>query len=164
MSLDRFGKIVDGINFLSIDDLIFINKTLIEAQTPNEPIYVRDQNLLASSQPRPNMYRYYNQTEDIFVLSSVLIESIIKNHPFANANKRTGMYSGYIFLLLNGWELCVSENGFIKIGEGIATGLYNLEDLENWLCEWSSKYDARNLCHDNKIDVKEFLIKIYQYK
>lgn len=50
------------------------------------------------------------------------------------------------------------------MGEGIATGLYNLKDLENWLCEWSSKYDARNLCHDNKIDVKEFLIKIYQYE
>lgn len=115
MSLDRFRKIVDGINFLSIDDLIFINRTLIETQTSNEPIYVRDQNLLASSQSRPNMYRYYNQTEDIFALSSVLIESIIKDHPFANANKRTGMYAGYIFLLLNGWELRVNDNGFIKL-------------------------------------------------
>ncbi|EPJ3765133.1 type II toxin-antitoxin system death-on-curing family toxin, partial [Providencia stuartii] len=34
------GEFVEGVNYLSIDDLININRTLIELQTPNEPIKV----------------------------------------------------------------------------------------------------------------------------
>lgn len=51
------------------------------------------------------MVRWYEQTNDMFVLASVLIESLIQNHPFANANKRTAMMAGAVFLLLNGYEL-----------------------------------------------------------
>lgn len=36
----------------------------------------------------------------MFVLAAVLIESLIQNHPFANANKRTAMMAGYVFYYL----------------------------------------------------------------
>lgn len=49
MPLSQIGEIVDGINFLSMDDLILINSLLIKLQTPKEPIRVRDKNLLGSS-------------------------------------------------------------------------------------------------------------------
>ncbi|EPG2644304.1 type II toxin-antitoxin system death-on-curing family toxin, partial [Providencia stuartii] len=103
------GEFVEGINYLSIDDLININRTLIELQTPNEPIKVLNFNNLSSSQSRPSLVKYYEQTDDMFVLAAVLIESLIQNHPFANANKRTAMMAGCIFLLLNGYELTAPE-------------------------------------------------------
>lgn len=31
------GEFVEGINYLSVDDLVNINRVLIELQTPNEP-------------------------------------------------------------------------------------------------------------------------------
>lgn len=97
----------------------------------------------------------------MFVLSSVLIESIIKNHPFANANKRTAMSSGGLFLLLNGYHLDAPNSGIVEMGEGIAIGKYNLDDIENWLYLWSHEYDSRNLCVNNNIDIKHFLMKTY---
>ena len=140
------AAIVEGINYLSVEDLMFINRLLIETQTPSEPIDVINPNNLSSSQARPSMVRYYEQTDDMFVLSAVLIESLIQNHPFANANKRTAMMAGYIFLLLNGYELTAPGDEVVTIAEGLAKKDYDVVDLENWLCHWSRTYDARQLC------------------
>ncbi|EPM2237131.1 type II toxin-antitoxin system death-on-curing family toxin, partial [Escherichia coli] len=97
-------------------------------------------------QSRPSMVRWYEQTNDMFVLASVLIESLIQNHPFANANKRTAMMAGYVFLLLNGYELTAPGDEIVEMAEGLACKTYTREDLENWLCYWSRAYDSRELC------------------
>lgn len=137
---------VEGINYLSFEDIVYINRALIETQTPNEPIAVLNQNNLSSSQSRPSTIRYYEQTDDMFRLSAVLIESLIQNHPFANANKRTAMMAGYVFLLLNGYELTAPSDEVVTIAEGLARKEYSVEDLENWICRWSREYDSRSLC------------------
>ncbi len=62
------GEFVESINYLSVDDLVNINRVLIELQTPNEPIEVLNFNNLNSSQSRPSQVRYYQQTDDMFVL------------------------------------------------------------------------------------------------
>ena len=140
------ADIVEGIHYLSVEDFIYINRTLIEAQTPSEPIDVINHNNLCSSQARPSVVKYYQQTDDMFELSAALIESLIQNHAFANANKRTAMMAGYMFLLLNGYELTAPGDEIVVIAEGMARKVYNCEDLENWLCYWSRPYDSRNLC------------------
>ncbi|MDU4288326.1 type II toxin-antitoxin system death-on-curing family toxin [Mixta calida] len=137
---------VEGVNYLSVDDIIFINRSLIEAQTPEEPVEVLNLNNLGSSQSRPSQIRYYEQTDDMFRLSASLIESLIQNHPFANANKRTAMMAGYIFLLINGYELTAPDHEMVTIAEGMARKEYDAEDLESWLYHWSRHYDARMLC------------------
>lgn len=148
---------VDGVNYLSIDDLIFINRSLIEAQTPNEPIDVINPSGLGSSQSRPSQIRYYEQTDDMFHLSAALIESLIQNHAFANANKRTAMMAGYIFLLMNGYELTAPDHEVVTIAEGMARKDYDAEDLENWLCHWSRDYDSRALCVKAMVSICEIV-------
>ena len=160
MLVPQIGEIVDGINFLSVDDIKLINSLLIKLQTPKEPIYVRDENTLGSSQARPSLYRYHEQTEDIFRLTAVLIDSLIRNHPFANANKRTAMFSGYLFLLLNGQELKAPDDEVVEMGVGIATGKYNLDELENWLYYWSHEFDSRTLCISNTHSIETFISSI----
>lgn len=82
----------------------------------------------------------------MFKLSAALIESLIQNHPFANTNKRTVMMAGYIFLLINGYELTAPGDEVVVIAEGLARKEYDAEELENWLCYWSRTYDSRQLC------------------
>ena len=151
------AEIVEGVHYLSVDDLIYINKTLIEAQTPSEPIDVLNMNNLSSSQARPSTVRYYEQTDDIYRLTAALIESLIQNHPFANANKRTAMMAGYMFLLLNGYELTAPDHEVVQIAEGLARKEYDAEDLENWLCYWSRDYDARRMCRPHTPSTCEML-------
>ena len=141
------AELVEGINYLSVDDIIDINRALIEAQTPNEPIQVINPGGLGSSQARPSQIKYYEQTVYMFFLSAALIESLIQNHAFANANKRTAMMAGYVFLLLNGYELTAPSDDVVVMAEGLACKEYTCKELEDWLCYWSRPYDARNLCH-----------------
>ena len=148
---------VEGINYLSIEDIVYINRSLIETQTPNEPIGVLNPNNLSSSQSRPSTIRYYEQTDDMFRLSAVLIESLIQNHPFANANKRTAMMAGYVFLLLNGYELTAPGDEVVTIAEGLARKDYSVDDLEDWLCHWSREYDSRLLCTNKSDPIQELM-------
>lgn len=90
-------------------------------------------NNLSSSQSRPSQVKYDEQTDDMFVLTAVLIESLIQNHPFANANKRTATMAGYV-LLLNGYELTAPEDDVVEMATGLVTKDYSLEELENWIC------------------------------
>lgn len=147
------ADIVDAINYLSVDDLISLNRRLIEAQTPDEPIMVLNLSNLSSSQVRPSMVKYYKQTDDMFVLAASLIESLIQNHPFANANKRTAMMAGAVFLLLNGYELTAPGDEIVEMAVGLACKDYDVDDLENWLCQWSRAYDARGLCHVHQLEI-----------
>lgn len=141
---------LEGVRYLTPDALKWINTRLILAQTPTEPLGVRSEDLLSSSQSRPAIHRSYTQTNDMFCLAAVLMESLIKNHCFANANKRTAAAAGYMFLLLNGYELTAPSQEFVDIMVGIATHEYDVEDLENWLAHWSRDFDASALNGPNE--------------
>lgn len=119
----------------------------------------RDKNLLASSQARPSQYRYLAQTEDVFKLTALLIESLIKNHHFANANKRTGMLSGYLFLLLNGQKLIAPQDQIIEMGVGISLGKYDLFDIDSGLFHHLIEFDSRLICvkNDNPIEINKLI-------
>ena len=110
-----------------------INSVLIVLQTLNEPIEVLNFNDLSLSQSSSSHVNYYQQTDDMFVLVSSLIKSWIRNHPVANANKRTAMMASCVYLLLNGYELTTSKNEVIEMANGMATKEYSLIELDGWL-------------------------------
>ena len=65
---------------------------------------VRDEVALDAAINRPVNLEYYCPQADIFDMAAVLISGIIKNHPFLDGNKRTGLAVGLSFLKLN----CIS--------------------------------------------------------
>lgn len=150
MELSDLSETLEGIRYLTPEALIWINKRLILAQTPREPIAVLKPNELSSSQQRPAQHRYYTGTQDMFCLAALLMQSLIQNHPFANANKRTAAAAGYMFLLLNGYELTAPGDEFVTIMVGVANHEYDEEDLENWLAYWSRPFDAGQLNGPNE--------------
>ncbi|HAU5735768.1 type II toxin-antitoxin system death-on-curing family toxin [Providencia stuartii] len=131
--LNITGKFVAGITYLPVDDLKSINSVLIVLQTLNEPIEVLNFNDLSLSQSSSSHVNYYQQTDDMFVLVSSLIKSWIRNHPVANANKRTAMMASCVYLLLNGYELTTPKNEVIEMANGMATKEYSLIELDGWL-------------------------------
>lgn len=135
----------EGIRYLSYDDLVTINRRLIEAQTPMEPIGVLKEGELHSAQQRPSNHRFYNQTEDIITLAAVLAEGIAKNHAFLNANKRTAAAAATIFLLLNGIELTAPDHELVDVMVALVRGNIDVEELEDWLYYWHRPFDAYTL-------------------
>lgn len=135
----------DGIHYLLVEDLVAINRWLIETQTPDEPIGVIKPNELSSALQRPAMHRWYEQTEDLIVLASILIAGIADNHCFANANKRTAAAAGMMFFLLNGYRIEAPQDELVQIIVRYVIKDADLDELQNWLAYYLQEFDARFL-------------------
>ncbi|TGA98970.1 type II toxin-antitoxin system death-on-curing family toxin [Sporolactobacillus shoreae] len=88
--------------FLSENDLIFINSILIKKYTPSEQIGVKEPSLLNSAVNRPKQSAFGQDAySTIYEKAAALFQSVVQNHPFYNANKRTGFVGMVTFLNKN---------------------------------------------------------------
>jgi death on curing protein len=55
-------------------------------------------------------------------MAAAYLFHIVKNHPFADGNKRTGMHCALIFLDLNGYEMDVPVDEAEALVIAVATG------------------------------------------
>lgn len=62
---------------------------------------VRDVNALNSSVGRPQSGYYADVIEE----AAALFESLVRNHPFVDGNKRTAITATAVFMRLNGYKL-----------------------------------------------------------
>ena len=62
---------------------------------------------------------------------------LIKNHPFIDGNKRTGIIVMMIFLEINGIEIECTDEELIILGLGLAEGSINDIELLNWIINHS---------------------------
>ncbi|EXX63996.1 hypothetical protein RirG_147030 [Rhizophagus irregularis DAOM 197198w] len=63
-------------------------------------------------------------------MAAGFVESIIKNHPFIDGNKRAAHLAVGMFLSLNDYFLNMDEASVIEITQGVATGDVNIDKLE----------------------------------
>ena len=107
--------------FLTLDEVIEIHKDQIQRYGGH--IGIRDLELLKSSisMPAAGFGGEYLHT-DVYEMAAAYLFHIIRNHPFMDGNKRTGVVSALAFLILNGIELSTDEesleNMVISVAEG----------------------------------------------
>ena len=90
-----------SVQFLSLDEVIEIHSVLIKRF--GGPEGVRDLGLLESALYRPQTGYYKDLTE----MASAMFESLIKNHPFVDGNKRVAFFATDVFLRMNGYKFQV---------------------------------------------------------
>lgn len=105
--------------FVTEEEVIAINRLMIQHYSPREPIGLKDRGLLNSSLQRMNHTVFgADAYPTVFEKAAALFHSLINNHCFLNANKRTAFATLQLFLGRNGYvcsigtadaiELCVS--------------------------------------------------------
>ena len=74
---------------------------------------------------------YYN---DLSEEAAALFESLVNNHPFLDGNKRAGFAAMHTFLLMNGFDLDVSNKaaGDFML-KTIAEGKFRFALLHEWI-------------------------------
>jgi len=70
---------------------------------------VRDLALLSSALARPQQHHAYGKSPGIVELAAIYTVGVIRNHPFADGNKRTAFVVGVLFLEMNGFRFTASE-------------------------------------------------------
>lgn len=95
---------------------------------------IRDRGAIESAVARPfSAFGGYDLHESAFAKAAGLMHSLIKNHPFVDGNKRTGMSAGVLFLWVNGYRLSASQEAFEETAVAIAEGKMDLDDIAEWL-------------------------------
>ncbi|CAG8525844.1 10044_t:CDS:2 [Ambispora gerdemannii] len=102
--------------------------------------HIMDIGLLESAFHRPKFMFFYEKAS-LYRMAAGLGESIIKNHPFLDGNKRAGHLSISAFLLLNGYDLVADKVSTEKITLGVAMGNINIDILESWIASNVKPYE-----------------------
>ncbi len=91
---------------------------------------IHDRGLLDSAVNHPWMIIKYGAPEEheIYNLATAYFFHIIKNHPFIDGNKRTGLLTALEFLYQNGFELNISNDDLYQLA--LDTASSNINETE----------------------------------
>lgn len=114
------------------ETIIAIHHRQIAEHGGNEGL--RDEGLLSSALARPqNLFAYSKPSPDLAALAAAYAFGIVRNHPFLDGNKRTGLIAARTFLLLNGVDLKASQDEKVLILLQLAEGVLTQEELADWI-------------------------------
>ena len=100
---------------------------------------VRDMALLDSAMDRPKNLLAYGDNPSLFDLAAALCFGIVKNHPFLDGNKRTGLLSARAWLFLNGQVFEPTEVDEVTMMVSVADGTVDEALLASWLGRCSTR-------------------------
>lgn len=93
---------------------------------------VRDAGLLDSALNRPR-HRHHHQSAPVPALAASYAYGIVRNHPFLDGNKRTGLVVAELFLELNGWVLTATDADCVLTILKLAAGELTEDALAGWI-------------------------------
>ena len=101
---------------------------------------VRDIGMLKSAIGRPfATFGGEDLYTDIFLKTGALVQSIVKNHPFVDGNKRTALVSCIVFLKMNGAIFDVSQKDSVKFMMQVANKNLSVDEISSWIKKHSEK-------------------------
>ena len=100
-------------HYLGVEQVLFIHHRVI--MTTGGEFGVRDLPRLISAGNRPQAtFDGKDLYDGIYSKAAALFDSLIRNHPFVDGNKRTAITAAGIFLSLNGCDLRVSHVEMVR--------------------------------------------------
>jgi death on curing protein len=117
---------------INIQQVLEIHRILIEQYGGLNG--VREPDLLESAIARP-FQTFFG--EDLYPTiihkAAAIIESIVRNHPFLDGNKRTGYALMELLLLVKDIDVVATEDEKYNFVIAIAEGRYDFEDIKTWI-------------------------------
>ena len=118
--------------YLTAEQILFIHARLVDETGGSHD--VRDLSMLLSAIGRPQSTDGSQDLyPDLFHKAAVLMDSLIRNHPFLDGNKRTGIAAAGIFFQINGYQFHVSNKELVTFTLEVAESRYTLEEIASWL-------------------------------
>lgn len=123
--------------FLSIQDVLAIHEELVKNFGGLQGI--RDIKLLESALAQPEIKIFGESAcKDIYEMAATYAYHIIKNHPFVDGNKRTGIVTALTFLDIN--DVFIHETPELY---GLALGIAASQISKPEIAQFFKKYRAK---------------------
>lgn len=103
------------------------------------PDLLADFGLLEAAVLRPQQTVFGGDAyPDIHTKAAAMMHSLIRNHPFVDGNKRTGVLSVILFYNLNGYSVEAEQGAVIALALDIAEGQIDVAGISGVLKGWIS--------------------------
>ena len=114
------------VEHLELDDLILLATALL-----GDPPPIHDLGLLGAAAARPRASAFgADAYPDIWTKAGALLQSIVKNHPLVDGNKRLGWLACAVFLDLNGIDPTTATNDdVVELVVDLAAGKADVAEL-----------------------------------
>jgi death-on-curing protein len=111
----------DAPEFLDVDDVLELHGSQLARYGGADG--VRDRGLLESALAQPQATFDGAFVHDgLFAMAAAYLFHIVKNHPFVDGNKRTGLLAALVFLDLNGISIAHGSPSLYDLTLGVAEG------------------------------------------
>lgn len=126
-------------HYLSVKRVLYIHDRMVKRFGGS--FGVRDLGLVESAVARPQVsFGGQDLYTNIFDKAAALLQSLLKNHPFVDGNKRTALTSAGLFLKLNGWKLINSHEEEVEFAIAVDNQHLPIEQISKWFKEHSVRY------------------------
>lgn len=124
--------------YLTPQKVLFIHDQVVKRTGGSHG--VRDIGLVESAVYRPQAtFDREDLYKTIFDKVAALLQSLLKNHPFVDGNKRTALTSAGLFLSLNGYKLINAKKEEVEFAIKVDNEHLDIEEISNWLQKHSKK-------------------------
>lgn len=122
--------------YLTPEQILFIHSRLITETGGDHGI--RELGLLLSALGRlQGTFDGKDLYPDIFLKTGALMDSLVRNHPFVDGNKRTAIAAAALFLRMNGYRLVVENNEMVQFTLACAQSQHSLDEITEWFRQHS---------------------------
>ena len=119
-------------NYLTAEQVLFLHARLIEETGGSHG--VRDVALLESAVAHPQAtFDEVDLHHDLFSKAAALMDSLIRNHPFIDGNKRTGITVAALFLRQNGRYLTATNSELEAFTLYVTESRPDVSEIATWL-------------------------------
>jgi death-on-curing protein len=118
--------------YLTAQQILFLHARLVAETGGSHGL--RDLNSLLSAAERPRAsFDDQDLYPGLFIKAAALMDSLIRNHPFVDGNKRTGIAAAALFLRINSYRLGATNDDLEKFTLAVAKAQHTLDEIEAWL-------------------------------
>ncbi len=136
---NNFFTFIDAITmtqYLTPEQVLFLHSRLT-AETGGG-YGVRDLGMLLSALGRPQAtFEEKDLYPDLFTKTAALMDSLVRNHPFIDGNKRAAISSAAMFLRINGYKLTVESEEMVRFTLACAQSQFSVEEISEWFRRYS---------------------------
>ena len=124
---------------LGYQQAIWIYRRVVE-ETGGSP-GLRDEGLLRSALARPQAsFGGQDLYPTLFEKAAALAESLVRNHPFVDGNKRMALACLHTFLRMNGFRLACSQEARAELILSVAEKRRTAQDTAEWLVKRTERF------------------------
>jgi death on curing protein len=127
-----------GIQYLTTAQILAIHDLMVKRFGGSPGI--RDLGLIESAVARPQASFDGNDLYvSLFDKAAALLQSLLKNHPFVDGNKRTALTSAGIFMEINGFKLKNSHAEEVEFAIAVDNQHLSIGEISSWLKKNSAR-------------------------